>query len=62
MSCHYPDWFAEPRQLGFKLLLQNKRHLRQAGPSQHKAYLLGVVAEHLAEILRQDIDGAVERA
>ena len=26
MSCHYTDWFAEARQIGFELLHQRKRH------------------------------------
>src|SRR5580704_10856517 len=26
MSCHYSDWFAEARQIGFELLHQRKRH------------------------------------
>ena len=26
MSCHYSDWFAEARQIGFELLRQRKRH------------------------------------
>jgi hypothetical protein len=26
VSCHYPDWFGQARQPGFKLLIQEKRH------------------------------------
>ena len=35
--------------------------LRQAGPGQHAADLLGVVALRLPQILRQDIDRAEQR-
>ena len=40
---------------------RDQQQLRQAGPGENRADLLGVVALHLAEILRQDIDGAEQR-
>ncbi|HKD74151.1 MAG TPA: hypothetical protein VKB76_01600, partial [Ktedonobacterales bacterium] len=36
----------------------DQNELRQASPGEHVADLLGVLELHLAEILRQDIDGA----
>ncbi len=40
---------------------RDQQELRHAGPGQHLADLLGIVALHLREIERQDEDRAVER-
>ena len=40
---------------------RNQEQLRQAGPGQHLADLLGIVALRLAEIGRQDIDRSEQR-
>ncbi|MCY1289944.1 hypothetical protein D9M70_390600 [compost metagenome] len=40
---------------------RNDEELRQAGPGEHEADLLGIVALHLTQILRQDVDGAEQR-
>ena len=40
---------------------RDQQQLRQAGPGQHRADLLGIVVLHLAEIGRQQIDRAEQR-
>ena len=40
---------------------RDQHELRQAGPGEHRADLLGVVALRLPEILRQDVDRAEQR-
>jgi hypothetical protein len=39
---------------------RNDRELGQAGPGQNEADLFGVIAKHLAKILREDINRAVK--
>ena len=40
---------------------RDQQELRQAGPGEHLPDLLGIVALHLPQILRQDVDRAEQR-